>query len=113
MKVIDVYKQYISAHCIVHDTERKAALVTLTATSENGNIKYEVGVSFFPHRDPEDFAVSYDACGSKELYCAKGRRSKKRDEQFIAEIKPAANSIAADMNGIIYWDKPLTEAQYS
>lgn len=61
MAVIDVYKQYFNAECIYNDVERKAAVVTLTATSETGNIKYEVGISFFPHRDAEDFAISYDA----------------------------------------------------
>ncbi len=112
MKVTDVYKQYFAAECEFNTVLRKGAVVCLTATSEEGNIKYEVSVSFFPHRDDEDFAVSYDAYGSKELFCDKGRRSKKRDQQFILQVQPAANEIAETMSGTIFWDKPLREAQY-
>lgn len=51
MKVIDVYKQYLSGECVYNEVERKAVVVTLTATSDSGNIMYKVGISFFPHRD--------------------------------------------------------------
>lgn len=112
MKVIDVYKQYFSADCTFNNVQRKGAVVCLTATSEEGNIKYEASVSFFPHNDDEDFAISYDAYCSKELFSAKGRRSKKRDEQFLAQLQAAADEAAKDLNGVIYWDKPLSEAQY-
>ena len=61
MKVIDVYKQYFNAECVYNGIERKGAVVTLTATSDSGTIKYEVGITFFPYRNPEDFAISYDA----------------------------------------------------
>ena len=107
MKVIDIYKQYFSAQCIFQGVERKAAMVCLTARSENGMITYEVGVSFFPHRDEEDFAISYDAYASKVLFYAKGRRSKKRDEQFLAQVQSVADEIARQMQGVIFWDKPI------
>ena len=68
MKVIDVYKQYLSGECVYNEVERKGVVVTLTATSDSGNIMYEVGISFFPHRDEEDFGISYDAYASKEIY---------------------------------------------
>jgi hypothetical protein len=109
---IDVYKQYFSASCTFNEVERRGVAVWLNVESEGGNVRYEVGVSFFPHVDEEDFAISYDACGSKELISTKGRRSKKRDEQCLAQIQAAANEIAASLNGTICWDKPLNEAQY-
>lgn len=110
MKVIDVYKQYFGAQCVYNDVERKGALVTLTATSDSGNIKYEVGLTFFPYRDPEDFAISYDAYRSKEIFSAKGRRSKKREEAFLKDLKEYADALAKEMEGTIFWDKPLRDA---
>ena len=112
MKTIDVYKQYFSAECTFNGVERRGAAVCLTAESDSGNIRYEVSVSFFPHRDEEDFAVSYDACAQKELLNTKGRRSKKRDEEYLAQVRPAADEAAAALQGVIHWDKPLREAQY-
>ncbi len=112
MKTIDVYKQYFSAECSFNGVERRAAAVWLTAESDSGIIRYEVGVSFFPHRDAEDFAVSYDACGLKELLRTQGRRSKKRDAQHLAQVQAAADEIAASLGGAIHWDKPLRQAQY-
>lgn len=112
MKTIDVYRQYFAAECTFNDVERRGAAVWLTAESDSGIIRYEVGVTFFPHRDAEDFAISYDACTLKELFRAKGRRSKKRDEQYLAQVRAAADEIAASLNGSIHWDNPLNEAQY-
>ena len=109
---IDVYKQYFSASCTFNGVERRGASVWLNVESSGGNVRYEVGVSFFPHVDEEDFAISYDACGSKELISTKGRRSKKRDEQYLAQVQEVANELAGSFNGTIYWDKPLNEAQY-
>ena len=48
--------------------QRKGALVALISDSEAGAITYKAAVTFFPHRDEEDFAVSYDAYFEKELY---------------------------------------------
>ena len=112
MKTIDVYKQYFSAECTFNGVERHGAAVWLTAESDSGMIRYEVGVSFFPHRDAEDFAVSYDACGLKEVLRTQGRRSKKRDEQYLAQVQSVADEIAASLKGVIHWDKPLRDAQY-
>ncbi len=112
MKSIDVYKQYFSAECVFGGVERRGAAVWLTAESDSGIIRYEVGVTFFPHRDAEDFGISYDACGVKELLRTKGRRSKKRDEQYLAQVRTVADEIAGSMDGTIYWDKPLRDAQY-
>ena len=112
MKTIDVYKQYFSAECTFNGVERRGAAVWLTAESDSGMIRYEVGVTFFPHQDAEDFAISYDACVLKELIRTKGRRSKKRDGQYLAQVQTIANEIAASLEGSIHWDKPLREAQY-
>ena len=112
MANVDVYKQYFSAECTFNGVERRGAVVWLNAESDSGMIRYEVGVSFFPHRDAEDFAVSYDACAAKELLNTKGRRSKKRDEQYLAQVQAAADEAAVSLGGTIHWDKPLAEAQY-
>ena len=78
--MVNVYEQYFSAKAEYNSVPRHGALVMLIADSEAGNIRYEAAVSFFPHNNEEDFAVSYDAYFSKVLYEAKGRRSKKREE---------------------------------
>ena len=104
---IDIYRQYFSAACTINEIDRHGVVVWLNAESESGNIRYEVGVSFFPHIDEEDFAISYDACGTKELISTKGRRSKKRDEQCLAHIQGVANELARSFNGTIYWENPL------
>ena len=112
MATIDIYRQYFSAACTFNGVERRAADVWLTAESGGGMIRYEAGVSFFPHRDAEDFAISYDACALKELFHAEGRRSKKRDETYLAQLRPAAEELAASLGGTIHWDQPLREARY-
>lgn len=113
MKVIDVYEQYFAADCMYNDMLRKAVIVTLMATSDEGNVKYEVNLNFFPYTDPTDFVETFDAFGNKELYSAKGRRSKKREVKFLEEIKTHADEVASGMGGIIYWDKPLGPAKYA
>ena len=68
MAEINVYQQYFAAEGTFSGVERHGASVLLISNSEAGQIRYEAAVSFFPHRDPEDFAVSYDAFFSKVLY---------------------------------------------
>lgn len=112
MKVVDVYAQYFEADCIYNDQPRKAALVCMTSTYDNGSIQYEVSVNFFPYRDPQDFSVTYDARVCKEIYRASGRRSKKREAKFLVELRLHADSVAEELNGRIFWEKPLREARY-
>ena len=69
-------------------------------------------MTFFPHRDAEDYAISYDACVLRELIRTKGRRSKKRDEQYLAQVRTVADELAGSLNATIHWDDPLGEAQY-
>ncbi len=109
MKVIDVYQRYFRADAVVNGVKRRAASVFLTATSEEGNIKYELSVSFFPYEEEGDFRVSYDACLSKELYFAKGRRSKKKEEEYLKLLRETADELAAGISGRIFWDEPLTD----
>ena len=111
MATLNVYEQYFSAVAEFHGVSRNGALVMLIATSEEGNIRYEAAVTFFPHRDEEDFAVSYDAYFSKVLYEAKGRRSKKREEVFLQELQQHIDELAQEAGGTVYWDKPLCEAR--
>ena len=111
MKVIDVYKQYFAAECEYNGRARHAASVTLTATSDAGEIFYEIGITFFPHDDPTDFAISYDAAASREIYRAHGRRSKKREAEFMKTFREAADALAAGLGGTVDWDRPLIEAR--
>ena len=109
MAVINVYEQYFEAKMTANSVDRKAALVMLISDSEAGQIKYEAAATFFPHRDEEDFAVSYDAYFSKVLYQGKGRRSKKREAQLLEGFRAEIDSLAAENGGEVFWDKPLRE----
>jgi hypothetical protein len=112
MKVINVYDQYYSGQCVYNDVERRAAQVMLIATSEEGTIRYEAAVSFFPHQDEEDFAVSGDAYAAKELFFARGRRSKKREAALLEAFRAEADALAASLEGSIDWEHPLRDARY-
>lgn len=111
MATINVYQQYFAAKCIFSGVERRAASVLLISDSEGGTIRYEAAVSFFPHSDPEDFAVSYDAYASKVLYEAAGRRSKKREAALLQSLRDHINELAATLDGTLDWDSPLGEAR--
>ena len=113
MATLNVYQQYFAAECTYNGVDRHAAAVTLIATSEDGQIRYEVAVSFFPHVSDDDFAISYDAYFSKLLYEAKGRRSKKREQQLMEMLHDESDSLATEANGVIFWDRPLIEARFS
>lgn len=107
---VNVYSQYFAAECMYNDRERKGVVVNLTSMSEAGNIRYVVNISFFPHTEPTDFAISYDAYAEKEIYNAKGRRSKKREATMLADIRMHAAELAKELGGSIDWEKPLGEA---
>ena len=106
---IDVYKQYFLADCVHAGVKRRAAAVYLMSSSGEGRITYTVGVTFFPHVDDEDFAVSYDAVAEKVIYSGKGRRSKKREAGFMGKLRDTADEAASELDGTIYWEEPLTE----
>ena len=111
MATVNVYQQYFAAECTFNGVERRAVSVMFVATSEEGQIKYEVAVTFFPHATEDDFGISYDAYFSKVVYDAPGRRSKKREQQLLDAIQEEANMLAAVASGKIYWDRPLIEAR--
>ena len=109
--VVNVYSQYFKAQATFSGVERRGALVLLISDSEAGTISYKAAVSFFPHRDPEDFSVSYDAYFEKVLYSAPGRRSKKRETQMLADLRTEIDDLAAAHDALVDWDNPLNEAR--
>ena len=108
---INVYERYYAAEAEFNGVPRHGALVMLVADSEAGNIKYEAAVTFFPHNDEEDYAVSYDAYFSKVLYEAKGRRSKKREQTLMETFEQEIDQLAETIGGKVFWDQPLQEAR--
>ena len=108
---INVYERYYAAEAEFNGVPRHGALVMLVADSEAGNIKYETAVTFFPHNDEEDYAVSYDAYFSKVLYEAKGRRSKKREQTLMETFEQEIDQLAETIGGKVFWDQPLQEAR--
>lgn len=109
---INVYEQYFEADCVANSINRHGALVMLIATSENGSVRYEAAVTFFPHIDETDYAVSYDAYYSDVLYDAPGRRSKKREAMLMETFREDIDALAKQAGGTVYWDKPLREARW-
>ena len=107
--VINVYERYYKAKALFSRVLRNGALVMLISDSEAGHISYKAAVAFFPHRDEEDFAVSYDAYFEKELYSGKGRRSKKKEAVYLSQLQETINIIAREHRALIFWDEPLTE----
>ena len=112
MVTVNVYEQYFAADCIANSIHRHAALVMLIATSDSGTIRYEAAVTFFPHNDETDFAVSYDAYYSDVLYEAKGRRSKKRETMLLESLQEDVDALAKQAGGTIFWDRPLLKARF-
>ena len=108
---INVYSQYFEASGVFSGVERRGALVLLISDSEAGTISYRAAVSFFPHRDEEDFAVSYDAYFERALYRASGRRSRKREEAFLTQLRAVVDDLAAGQGASVDWDRPLGEAR--
>lgn len=106
---INVYSQYFKAQGTFSGVERRGALVLLISDSEAGMISYKIAVSFFPHRDAEDFGISYDAYFEKEIYNAPGRRSKKREAAFMESLRDEIDAIAAEHDASVDWKHPLNE----
>ncbi len=111
--VTNVYERYYKAEAVFSDVQRRGALVMLISDSEAGTITYKAAVTFFPHRDEEDFAVSYDAYFEKVLYEGKGRRSKKKEEIFLKDLRSTIDDLAQKEGAKVLWDKPLREAGYA
>ena len=108
---VNVFEQYLEAEAVYNEVERHAALVLLISDSEQGHITYKAAVTFFPHRDEEDYAVSYDAYAEEVLFDGRGRRSKKREQKLLLEFNEAIDRLAEQFDGKVFWDKPLREAR--
>ena len=108
---VDVYSQYFAGECVFNEVPRRAVIVKLTCESGGGEVYYTVNLSFFPHRDEVDYAVIYDAYAEKDIFRKSGRRSKKREEEFLADLRTYADELAAALGGVICWNAPLREAQ--
>ena len=102
---VDVFQQYFAGECACHGVLRRGASVKLTSDSAAGEI------SFFPHADDEDFAMSYDAYAESEIYHAAGRRSKKREAALLNDLQENADALAQTLGGRIDWEKPLRDAR--
>ena len=111
MATINVYEQYFAAHGKFNGVERKGALVMLISDSEAGQIRYTVAVSFFPHKDEGDFAVSYDAYFDRVIYEGKGRRSRKKEQAFLDNFRAIVDEIASEAGGKVIWEHPLRDAR--
>ena len=109
--VINVYERYYRANAVFSGVARNGALVMLISDSEAGHITYKAAVTFFPHRDEEDYAVSYDAYFETELYGGKGRRSKKKEAAFLEQLPETIDRIAAEQNASVLWSEPLKDAR--
>jgi len=107
--VTNVYERYYRADAVFSEVQRRGALVMLVSDSEAGMITYKAAVTFFPHRDEEDYAVSYDAYFEKELYSGKGRRSKKKEALYLEQLPEIINRIAGEHNASVIWSEPLTK----
>ena len=108
---LNVYEQYFEAQGVFSEIERKGALVMLISDSERGMITYKAAVTFFPHRDEEDYAVSYDAYFEKVIYEGKGRRSKKKEAIYLEQLPEVINQLAEENGAEVCWDRPLREAR--
>ena len=111
MAVINIYKQYFEADLEFNGVKRKAALVLLISDSQEGKIKYEAAVTFFPHENETDFSITYDACFSEILYQGQGRRSKKREQELLKILREKIDLSASKAKGKVFWDKPLSKEQ--
>ena len=106
---INVYQRFFEAELEYNGVKRRAASVLLISDSEAGNIKYTAAVAFMPYEDEEDFRVPFDSHFTKTIYEDRGRRSKKKEKQFIEDLPQYIDELATEVEGKIFWDKPLSD----
>lgn len=108
----NVYEQYFAASHPGNGRPRHGVRAALTVSSGEGRVRYAASLSFFPHEDEEDFALSYDVYTERELFAAPGRRSKKREKALLDGLRPVLEELAAQSGGEIFWDQPLIPARF-
>ena len=109
MVSVNVYERYYRAECLYNGVMRYGAKVILLYEAEEGAYSYTAQLIFFPHRDPEDYAVSYDALFTETLLEGKGRRSKKKEAELLAHLQECCDRLAAQAGGTVFWSEPLTD----
>ncbi len=107
-----VYERYFAASHPGDGRPRHGARAALLVSTGEGMVRYEAALCFFPHETDDDFRISYDIYGSRVLYEAKGRRSKKREVELLEGIRSVFNEIATELGGKVFWEKPLIDARY-
>ena len=100
---INVYQRYFEAELEYDGVKRRAASVLLISDSEAGNIKYTAAVAFMPYEDSEDFRVPYDAYFTKVIFEGRGRRSKKKEKQYIEDLAQYIDELATEVEGSVFW----------
>ncbi len=109
MVSVNVYERYYKAECLYNEVMRYGAKVILLYEAEEGAYSYTAQLIFFPHRDTEDYAVSYDALFTETLLEGKGRRSKKKEAELLAHLQECCDRLAAQAGGTVFWSEPLTD----
>ncbi|MBR5372092.1 MAG: hypothetical protein IK130_07740 [Oscillospiraceae bacterium] len=107
MDALNLYQEYFAAECTLNEIPRRAVRVMLTAESGGGQICYKAAVNFFRHEDAEDFCIQCDGYFEQVLYQAKGRRSKKREAEYLSHIREYADALASAQNGRILWEQTI------
>ncbi len=107
MIVLNVYEQYFFADAVVNGIPRHAVIAALQAESCDGKITYRIFLNFFPYNSPDDFVETFDARVEKTVYEAKGRRSRKREEKFLAAFREEADKLAGEIGATVFWERPI------
>ena len=109
----NAYEQYFAAEAADRAGKtRHGANVMLTVTSEGGHVTYLAAVTFFPHEDETDYSVTYDMYFEEVIYDAPGRRSKKREKEFMGVLRDKIDAQASAAGGKVFWDRPLRPARF-
>ena len=106
-----VYEQYFAARHPGNGTPRRAARAALTVSTGEGRVRYAAELSFFPHEDAEDYRISWDLFSSRVLFEAAGRRSRKREEALLGQLRGVLEELAAESGGEVFWNEPLIPAR--
>ncbi|MBQ1316393.1 MAG: hypothetical protein IIY46_02810 [Lachnospiraceae bacterium] len=113
---LDIYSQYFHAHCNSRGSERRAALVRLTALKDaEGVLAYQISASFMPFEDEEDFRVPNDVLAERIVHDGMKKRAKKKEEELLSVIRDEIDALLPSLRAEaeIFWDRPLRDARYA